>query len=191
MAMTALALTSNATAGNVLWDPPIVANGFNGRAVSPPGFPDIRVADDFTIGGDTSVSGAHFGMIEDAGPRVLSRESLLARFGRPRERTVVFTNGCFDLLHRGHLEYLDEAKALVHALFVGLNSDASVRRLKGSERPFVPEGDRAAKLAALRSVDAVTLFDEDTPLALISALLPDVLVKGGDYDLEGIVGCHN
>ena len=127
-------------------------------------------------------------MIEDTGPRVLSRESLLARFGRPRERTVVFTNGCFDLLHRGHLEYLAEAKALGHALVVGVNSDTSVRRLKGSGRPFVPEGDRAAKLAALRSVDAVTLFDEDTPLDLISALLPDVLVKGGDYDLEGIVG---
>ena len=127
-------------------------------------------------------------MIEDTGPRVLSRESLLARFGRPRERTVVFTNGCFDFLHRGHLEYLAEAKALGHELVVGVNSDASVRRLKGSGRPFVPEGDRAAKLAALRSVDAVTLFDEDTPLELISALLPDVLVKGGDYDLEGVVG---
>ncbi len=123
-----------------------------------------------------------------SGSRVLSRDTLLKRFGRPRDRTVVFTNGCFDLLHPGHIEYLAQARALGDVLVVGLNSDASVRRLKGAGRPLVPEADRAAALAALRSVDAVTLFDEDTPLELISALLPDVLVKGGDYDLDGIVG---
>ncbi len=123
-----------------------------------------------------------------AGPRLLARETLLARFGRPRERTVVFTNGRFDLLHPGHVEYLAQARALGDVLVVGLNSDASVRRLKGAGRPLVAEADRAAVLAGLRSVDAVTLFDEDTPLELISALLPDVLVKGGDYDLDGIVG---
>ena len=120
--------------------------------------------------------------------RLLSRETLLARFGPPRDGTVVFTNGCFELLHRGHVEYLAQAKALGDVLVVGLNSDASVQRLRGAGRPLVAEADRAAVLVALRSVDAVTLFDEDTPLELISALLPDVLVKGGDYDLDGIVG---
>ena len=120
--------------------------------------------------------------------RLLSRELLLARFGPPRDGTVVFTNGCFELLHRGHVEYLAQAKALGDVRVVGVNSDASVQRLRGAGRPLVAEADRAAVLAALRSVDAVTLFDEDTPLELISALLPDVLVKGGDYDLDGIVG---
>ena len=123
-----------------------------------------------------------------SGPQILSREVLLARFGPPQDRTVVFTNGCFELLHRGHVEYLAQAKALGDVLVVGLNSDASVQRLRGAGRPLVAEADRAAVLVALRSVDAVTLFDEDTPLELISTLLPDVLVKGGDYDLDGIVG---
>ena len=127
-------------------------------------------------------------MTLSAGPRVLSRDTLLERFGRPRDRKMVFTNGCFDLLHRGHVEYLAQARALGDVLVVALNSDASVRRLKEAGRPLVVEADRAAVLAGLRSVDAVTLFDEDTPLELISALLPDVLVKGGDYDLDGIVG---
>ena len=120
--------------------------------------------------------------------RLLSRETLVARFGPPRDGTVVFTNGRFELLHRGHVEYLAQAKALGDVLVVGLNSDASVQRLRGAGRPLVAEADRAAVLVALRSVDAVTLFDEDTPLELISTLLPDVLVKGGDYDLDGIVG---
>jgi len=101
---------------------------------------------------------------------------------------VVFTNGCFELLHRGHVEYLAQARALGDVLVVGLNSDASVRRLKGAGRPLAAEADRAAVVAALRCVDAVTVFDEDTPLELISALLPDVLVKGGDYHLDDIVG---
>ena len=120
--------------------------------------------------------------------RLLSRETLVARFGPPRDGTVVFTNGCFELLHRGHVEYLAQAKTLGDVLVVGLNSDASVQRLRGAGRPLVAEADRAAVLVALRSVDAVTLFDEDSPLELISTLLPDVLVKGGDYDLDGIVG---
>ncbi len=127
-------------------------------------------------------------MGESGGVSVLSRETLLAHFGPPRDRSLVFTNGCFDTLHRGHVEHLAQAKALGDVLVVGLNTDASVRRLKGAGRPLVEEADRAAVLAALESVDAVTLFDEDTPLELISALLPDVLVKGGDYDLDGIVG---
>jgi rfaE bifunctional protein nucleotidyltransferase chain/domain len=120
--------------------------------------------------------------------RVLSREVLLTHFGRPRDLTLVFTNGCFDLLHPGHVEYLVQARALGDLLVVGLNSDDSVRRLKGTRRPLVAEEDRAAVLAGLRSVDAVIVFDEDTPLELIRELLPDVLVKGGDYDLDGIVG---
>ena len=118
----------------------------------------------------------------------LSRGDLLTRFGRPRDATVVFTNGCFDLLHPGHVRYLERARELGDALVVGVNADASVRRLKGAGRPLVPEGDRAEVLAALRSVTAVTLFDEDTPLELIGALRPDVLVKGGDYDVDDIVG---
>jgi rfaE bifunctional protein nucleotidyltransferase chain/domain len=120
--------------------------------------------------------------------RVLSREVFLTHFGRPRDLTLVFTNGCFDLLHPGHVEYLVQARALGDLLVVGLNSDDSVRRLKGTRRPLVAEEDRATVLAGLRSVDAVTVFDEDTPLELIRELLPDVLVKGGDYDLGGIVG---
>ena len=120
--------------------------------------------------------------------KVLSREALLARFGRPRDLTLVFTNGCFDFLHPGHVEHLTQARALGDLLVVGLNSDDSVRRLKGARRPLVAEVDRAAVLAGLRSVDAVVLFDKDTPLELIGALLPDVLVKGGDYDLDTIVG---
>ncbi len=103
---------------------------------------------------------------------------------------MVFTNGCFDLLHRGHVSLLERARALGDLLVVGLNSDASVRRLKGRGRPLVPEEDRAYVLASLRAVDAVTIFDEDTPLALIRALLPDVLVKGADYRPEEVVGAE-
>lgn len=122
------------------------------------------------------------------GEKILTREELLARLGRPRDVRVVFTNGCFDLLHRGHVEYLHEARAMGDVLVVGLNTDASVRRLKGAERPLNAEDDRALVLAGLASVDAVVLFEEDTPHALISALLPDVLVKGGDYRRDTIVG---
>lgn len=121
--------------------------------------------------------------------KVLDRARLLERFGPPRAERLVFTNGCFDLLHRGHVAYLEEARRLGDALIVGVNTDASVRRLdKGTERPLVGESDRAWVLAALECVDAVTLFDEDTPLELITALLPDVLVKGGDYAPDQVVG---
>ncbi|MBW3630897.1 MAG: D-glycero-beta-D-manno-heptose 1-phosphate adenylyltransferase [Gemmatimonadetes bacterium] len=120
--------------------------------------------------------------------KVLSLEELLARFGRPRRATLVFTNGVFDILHRGHVEYLDHARRLGDALVVGLNTDDSVRRLKGPTRPLNREDDRAIVLAGLGAVDAVVLFGDDTPFALISALLPDVLVKGGDYRAEEIVG---
>jgi D-beta-D-heptose 7-phosphate kinase/D-beta-D-heptose 1-phosphate adenosyltransferase len=120
--------------------------------------------------------------------KVLSRADLVARFGRPRDRVVVFTNGCFDLLHPGHVQYLQEARLLGDALVVGVNTDASVRRLKGTGRPLVEERARAFVLAGLASVDAVTLFDEDTPRELVAALLPDVIVKGGDYSEQGVVG---
>jgi rfaE bifunctional protein nucleotidyltransferase chain/domain len=120
--------------------------------------------------------------------KILSRARLLKRFARPRNVSVVFTNGCFDLLHRGHVEYLFAARALGDALVIGLNTDVSVGRIKGAGRPLTPEADRAVVLAALTCVDAVTFFDEDTPRELIAALLPDVLVKGGDYEPAQIVG---
>ncbi|MDX1568269.1 MAG: D-glycero-beta-D-manno-heptose 1-phosphate adenylyltransferase [Longimicrobiales bacterium] len=120
--------------------------------------------------------------------KLLERRAAVERFGRPRSRSVVFTNGCFDILHRGHVVYLDRARRLGDALVVGVNTDASVRRLKGPGRPLVDQDDRARVLAALECVDAVVLFDEDTPRELIAALLPDVLVKGGDYALDEIVG---
>ena len=120
--------------------------------------------------------------------KLLSREEVLARYGRPREIQLVFTNGCFDILHRGHVEYLHQARTLGDVLVVGVNTDSSVERLKGPGRPVVPQGDRALVLAALASVTAVTLFHEDTPEALLAALLPDVLVKGGDYSPDQIVG---
>ena len=107
---------------------------------------------------------------------------------RRRPGRVVFTNGVFDLLHPGHVDILTAARGLGDALVVGLNSDASVRRLKGPTRPVRTEQERALVLAALESVDAVVTFDEDTPLELIRALLPDVLVKGGDYTVETVVG---
>jgi rfaE bifunctional protein nucleotidyltransferase chain/domain len=103
-------------------------------------------------------------------------------------RKVVFTNGCFDLLHPGHVDLLARARALGDLLVLGLNSDASVRGLKGPARPVVPFRDRAVVLAGLACVDFITMFDEPTPLALIEAVLPDVLVKGGDWPVEAIVG---
>jgi rfaE bifunctional protein nucleotidyltransferase chain/domain len=101
---------------------------------------------------------------------------------------VVFTNGCFDILHAGHVRYLEAAKGLGDFLVIGLNSDASVRRLKGPNRPVSCEEDRAEVLSALGVVDAVTLFDDDTPEQLIGMLLPDVLVKGADWPVDRIAG---
>jgi D-beta-D-heptose 7-phosphate kinase/D-beta-D-heptose 1-phosphate adenosyltransferase len=102
--------------------------------------------------------------------------------------TTVFTNGCFDILHRGHVEYLRQSKGLGDRLIVGLNSDSSVRRLKGDSRPINNQEDRAALLKALRFVDEVVIFDEDTPLELIKRLRPDIITKGGDYKTEDVVG---
>lgn len=107
---------------------------------------------------------------------------------RARKERVVFTNGCFDVLHVGHARYLSDARKLGDLLVVGLNTDASVRRLKGERRPIVPESERLELLLALKPVDFVVLFDEDTPLRLIERVLPDVLVKGGDWPVEKIVG---
>jgi len=112
-----------------------------------------------------------------------------ARDLQGRGQKVVFTNGCFDLLHPGHLRYLEEARSLGDALIIGVNTDLSVTRLgKGLGRPLTPEADRARVLAACACVDRVVLFAEDTPLALITLLTPDILVKGGDYQLDEIVG---
>lgn len=129
------------------------------------------------------------GPARDPREKILARDALLERYGRPREGTLVFTNGCFDLLHPGHVAYLHAAHSLGDRLVVGVNTDNSVRRLeKGEGRPLREEDDRALVLASLESVDTVCLFDEDTPRELISALLPDVLVKGGDYRPEEVVG---
>ena len=121
---------------------------------------------------------------------ILTLEDAILRFG-PEKRNgkrVVFTNGCFDLLHPGHIGSLEQARALGDALIVGLNSDASVRQLKGPGRPVLPERERAEILAALECVDAVVIFDDLTPREVIARLLPDVLVKGGDWPGDQIVG---
>jgi D-beta-D-heptose 7-phosphate kinase/D-beta-D-heptose 1-phosphate adenosyltransferase len=120
--------------------------------------------------------------------KILSRADAVLRHGPTRTHRLVFTNGCFDLLHRGHVELLWWARRQGDALVLGLNSDDSVRRLKGRGRPLTPEGDRAFVLAALPVVDAVVIFEEDTPLELIRALQPDVIVKGGDYRPDEVVG---
>jgi rfaE bifunctional protein nucleotidyltransferase chain/domain len=118
--------------------------------------------------------------LEDAKRRRAAARALGRRF--------VFTNGCFDLIHPGHTELLRRARSLGHYLLVGLNSDRSVRAIKGSGRPVQAEQARATVVAALASVDYVVLFDEDTPLRIIGELLPDILVKGGDYTPESVVG---
>lgn len=121
--------------------------------------------------------------------RVVDREELVRMYARPREEVLVFTNGVFDLVHAGHAQYLEAARALGDRLVVAVNSDASVRRLgKGSGRPYQSEKDRARVVAAFRAVDHVCVFDEETPASLIDAILPDVLVKGGDYTVDSVVG---
>ena len=121
---------------------------------------------------------------------VVNKDELIALAGRAARggRRVVFTNGCFDLLHPGHIRTLEQARSLGDALVVGLNGDASVRRLKGANRPLVDESERAELLASLEAVDFVVIFNEETPRELIAGLLPDVLVKGADWDSNEIVG---
>jgi D-glycero-beta-D-manno-heptose 1-phosphate adenylyltransferase len=128
--------------------------------------------------------------MSDADGRVLpiDRAAALAADLRARGGRLVFTNGVFDLLHPGHVRYLREARALGDALVVGVNSDRSVRANKGGDRPVTPESERAEILATLDVVDAVVIFDEETPHALIGRLEPDVLVKGADWDADRIVG---
>jgi D-beta-D-heptose 7-phosphate kinase/D-beta-D-heptose 1-phosphate adenosyltransferase len=125
-----------------------------------------------------------------AASKVRSGRAFLAALAadRRRGRKIVFTNGCFDILHVGHLRYLERARALGGALVVGLNTDASVRRLKGPGRPVNGQRDRAEVLAGLECVDHVTFFAEDTPLRLIRSVRPDFLVKGGDWKKRDIVG---
>jgi rfaE bifunctional protein nucleotidyltransferase chain/domain len=122
--------------------------------------------------------------------RIVSQEELIALLSRVKRgsRRVVFTNGCFDLLHPGHIRTLEEARSLGDVLVVGLNRDASVREAKGNSRPVVAENERAELLAALEAVDFVVLFGEPTPRELIAQLLPDVLVKGADWGSTEIVG---
>jgi rfaE bifunctional protein nucleotidyltransferase chain/domain len=121
---------------------------------------------------------------------VLTLEEAILRFGPEKRngRRIVFTNGCFDLLHPGHIRSLELARELGDALIIGLNSDASVRQLKGVGRPVIAERERAEILAALESVEAVVIFDDLTPREVITRLLPDVLVKGGDWPGDQIVG---
>jgi rfaE bifunctional protein nucleotidyltransferase chain/domain len=123
-------------------------------------------------------------------PRILTHAEAASQFDRAHRgnKRLVFTNGCFDLLHPGHIQTLEASRALGDALIVGLNSDASVRQLKGPGRPILPEQERAELLAALECVDAVVIYNDPTPRETIAALLPDVLVKGGDWPGDKIIG---
>jgi len=129
-------------------------------------------------------------MLDSINAKIYELDVLKRRLAawRVRSEKIVFTNGCFDLLHLGHISYLSETKALGDKLIIGLNSDASVQRLKGESRPINSIQSRAMMLASFSFVDAVVVFEEDTPLNLITALSPDILVKGGDYKLNQIVG---
>lgn len=135
----------------------------------------------------SSARDAYCGLQKDPGHSIEEMVLIMDQY-RSSQQTVVFTNGCFDLLHSGHLQLLEAARAFGDALIVGLNSDASVTRLKGPERPILPATERARLLGALSNVDHVVIFDEDTPESLIGQLLPDVLVKGADYSIEEVVG---
>jgi len=126
----------------------------------------------------------------DPKKKIVSRKKLggIVKRLQAKGKKVAFTNGCFDLLHVGHTHYLREARQLGDALVVGVNSDASVKMIKGPSRPFQPEADRAEIVASIECVDYVTIFEEETPHELITAVVPDVLVKGGDWPPDEIVG---
>ena len=126
--------------------------------------------------------------LKRADEKVLSEEELLYILRHKGDKKVVFTNGCFDLLHKGHVSYLQKASELGDILVLGLNSDASVKRLKGEGRPINSQEDRASVLSALEAIDYIVIFDEDTPEKLIESIKPDVLVKGADYKKENVVG---
>ena len=142
---------------------------------------------DFTRIGVDAVTSEHGDSLH---PAVLTLEELILQFGPGKRngKRVVFTNGCFDLLHPGHIKLLEAARSMGDALVVGLNSDDSVRTLKGAGRPVIPEQERAEVLANLECVDAVVVFNELTPQKTVAALLPDILVKGGDWPGNQIVG---
>jgi rfaE bifunctional protein nucleotidyltransferase chain/domain len=125
--------------------------------------------------------------------KLMSRDELQKQSNRWKlqGRKIVFTNGCFDILHKGHLELLTQAAALGDILVVGVNADLSVRKLKGDERPVNDESFRSLMLASLAIVDAVCIFPEDTPLELIQSIMPDIIVKGGDYDPSSVVGAED
>lgn len=127
---------------------------------------------------------------DDMTSKLLEREKAVeqTKSWQAAGKKVVFSNGCFDILHAGHVQYLAAARSLGDVLIVGLNSDESIRRIKGPLRPICSEGDRAAVLSALEAVDALTLFNEETPEQLIGALIPDILVKGADWPVEKIAG---
>lgn len=127
---------------------------------------------------------------ESVQDKIMTRQELahLCAGWKVKGHKIIFTNGCFDILHQGHIHLLLDAAELGHKLVVGLNTDASVKRLKGEGRPVTDEQSRAFLMAAQLYVDAVTLFDEDTPMELIEAIRPDVIVKGGDYTPETVVG---
>lgn len=122
--------------------------------------------------------------------KILSIEQAVEKVKKWKEegKSIVFTNGCFDIIHPGHIDYLLEASDLGDKLVLGLNTDASVRRIKGNSRPIIGENDRARLLASFDFIDIIVLFDEDTPAELINALVPDVLVKGKDYEIKDIIG---
>ena len=122
--------------------------------------------------------------------KLVSGQELLRIINQDKKKgkTIVFTNGCFDILHKGHLSYLREASKLGDIFILGLNSDSSVKRLKGNDRPINNENDRAEVLSFLDFIDYITIFDEETPYELIKSINPDVLVKGGDYKAEDVVG---
>lgn len=118
----------------------------------------------------------------------LEEAVLLRKKLKDENKKVVFTNGCFDIMHSGHIDYLTKAKELGDVLFIGLNSDSSIKRIKGEKRPIIQQDERAIMLAALKAVDYVVFFNEDTPFEIISSLVPDILVKGADWSIENIVG---
>ncbi len=122
--------------------------------------------------------------------RILTREELLIKRKtlKAEGKKVVFTNGCFDILHSGHVDYLSKARMMGDILIVGINSDSSIKKIKGEKRPILNEYERAFIVSNLKAVDYVTLFDEDTPKELIDAVIPDVLVKGADWAIDNIVG---
>ena len=130
--------------------------------------------------------------ISSANSKVLRLPDLIRQLAawKAQGKKIVFTNGCFDLLHVGHVVYLEKAKALGDILIVGLNTDDSVTRLKGPDRPLVTQADRARVLASLSFVDGITLFENDTPIDLIMAIKPDILVKGADYRQEEVIGAN-